>query len=55
MDLLIEAEQIMIEEDMPIVPVYYLGLDYAINPKYKGLVMGKTLMQDMDLYWTYIE
>ncbi|NLI57150.1 MAG: peptide ABC transporter substrate-binding protein [Clostridium sp.] len=54
MDLLIEAEQIMIE-DMPIVPVYYLGLDYAINPKYKGLVMGKTLMQDMDLYWTYIE
>ncbi|HHX17337.1 MAG TPA: peptide ABC transporter substrate-binding protein, partial [Clostridium sp.] len=54
MDLLIEAEQIMIE-DMPVVPVYFLGLDYAINPKYKGLVRGKTSIQDMDLYWTYIE
>lgn len=54
MDLLIEAEQILIE-DMPVVPVYYLCLDYAINPKYKGLARGKTPIQDMDLYWTYIE
>lgn len=54
MNLLIEAEQIIME-DMPVVPVYYLGLEYAVDPKFKGLVRGKTPIQDMDLYWTYIE
>lgn len=54
MDLLIEAEEIIIE-DMPVMPIYYLGLDYAMNPKIKGLVRGNSSIQDMDLYWTYIK
>ncbi|MDQ2085393.1 peptide ABC transporter substrate-binding protein [Herbivorax sp. ANBcel31] len=53
-DMLIEAEE-MVMEDMPIVPVYYLALDYAINPRVNGLVRGNSPIQDIDLYWTYIE
>lgn len=54
MDLLIEAEKI-IAEDMPIIPIYHLGLDYATNLKIKGIVRDNNPIQDMDLYWIYIE
>ncbi|TYQ16744.1 UNVERIFIED_CONTAM: oligopeptide transport system substrate-binding protein [Acetivibrio alkalicellulosi] len=53
-DMLIEAEKIVMDE-MPICPVYFLWLDYAVNPRVQNLIRGNSPIQDIDLYWTYIQ
>lgn len=54
MDLLVEAEKIVIN-DMPVCPIYFAQNSYAVNSRIKGLVRGSSAIQDIDLYWTYIE
>ncbi|MFZ5987564.1 MAG: peptide ABC transporter substrate-binding protein [Bacillota bacterium] len=54
MDMLIEAERIVIS-DMPVCPLYYISGTYAVNPRVRGLVRGNSAIQDLDLYWAYIE
>lgn len=54
MNLLGEAED-MLFEHLHICPLYYVYSSYAVNPKVKGFVRRSNAIQDMDLYWTYIE
>ncbi|GAE89457.1 peptide ABC transporter substrate-binding protein [Acetivibrio straminisolvens] len=54
MNLLVEAEKTAMNE-MPVCPVYFAQKSYAVRPGVKGLVRGSSSIQDIDLYWTYIE
>lgn len=54
MNLLSEAEELLFKS-MPICPLYYVYSSYALKPKVKGFVRGSSAIQDMDLYWTYLE
>ncbi len=54
MSLLVEAEKVAMS-DMPVCPVYFAQNSYAVRSGVKGLVRGSSGIQDIDLYWTYIE
>ncbi|AEV67241.1 peptide ABC transporter substrate-binding protein [Acetivibrio clariflavus] len=54
MNLLREAEELLFNY-MPICPLYYVYDSYAIKHEIKGFVRGSSAIQDMDLYWTYLE
>jgi len=54
MELLIKAEQIAMD-DMAVCPLYFIANSYAVNNRVKGLVRGSSAIQDIDMYWTYVE
>ncbi|WP_010245776.1 peptide ABC transporter substrate-binding protein [Acetivibrio cellulolyticus] len=54
MNLLSEAEKLLFKS-MPICPLYYIYNSYALKPDVKGFLRGSSAIQDIELYWTYIE
>jgi oligopeptide transport system substrate-binding protein len=54
MDLLSEAEKLLLDE-MALCPAYFVKNDYIISKHVKGVVRRSNPMQDIDLYWTYVE
>lgn len=54
MELLSEAERLLFKS-VPICPLYYIYNNYAVNPKVRDFVRGSSAIQDIDLYWTYIQ
>lgn len=54
MSILSEAEELLFKS-MPICPLYYVYNSYAVKPRVKDFVRESSAIQDMDLYWTYLE
>lgn len=54
MDLLLKAEKIAID-DMAVCPLYFVANSYVVKSRVKGLVRGSSAIQDIDVYWTYVE
>jgi len=54
MNLLREAEELLFNY-MPVCPLYYVYDSYAVKHEIKGFVRGSSAIQDMDLYWTYLD
>jgi len=50
-----EAEKLLVGEDMALCPVYFIKGSYVVNPSVKDLVRKNSAIQDMDFYWTHIE
>lgn len=51
---LAEAEKIAMN-DMVICPVYFPKDSYTIKSNIKGIVRGSNMIQNLELYWAYIE
>lgn len=51
----IEAEKLLVGENMALCPVYFIKSSYVVNSGVKGLVRRNSAIQDMDFYWTHIE